>query len=55
MKNNDISEPIVGQDFIMLEECPSCTAALGPCNDFPWHYPEEDCRATHAPLVPSHG
>lgn len=35
--------------FYELRECGSCGAAIGPCSDWPWHYPSEDCRAIREP------
>lgn len=34
-----------------LESCGSCNADLGPSSTFPWHYPDEDCRAVREPDV----
>lgn len=31
------------------EDCPACGANIGPCEDFPWHEWEEDCRALREP------
>lgn len=31
-------------------DCSVCNAALGPTTDFPWHYPNEDCRAIREPV-----
>ena len=31
------------------EDCQCCGAALGPCINWPWHYPQEDCRAIRNP------
>ena len=31
-------------------DCGSCGADLGPSNDFPWHYPDADCRSIKDPI-----
>lgn len=31
-------------------DCGSCGADLGPSRDYPWHWPDEDCRAVREPL-----
>ena len=30
--------------------CPTCNADLGPSSSYPWHLPEEDCRAVRGPV-----
>jgi hypothetical protein len=32
-----------------LGSCPACGADLGPSPSFPWHWPDEDCRALRDP------
>ena len=32
--------------------CPTCNADLGPSSSYPWHLPEEDCRAIRQPIKP---
>lgn len=32
------------------EDCGSCGGDIGPSDDRPWHYEEEDCRAIREPL-----
>lgn len=37
------------------ESCGSCGADLGPSATYPWHYPDEDCRALKDPIpIPPH-
>jgi hypothetical protein len=37
-------------DGSTLEDCGACGASIGPTTDFPWHWPDEDCRAIRQPL-----
>jgi len=30
-------------------ECPICGAVYGPSEEWPWHWPSEDCRAVREP------
>lgn len=32
-------------------ECPACGADYGPSKTYPWHWPDEDCRAIREPVV----
>ena len=32
-------------------ECPICNAEYGPSDSYPWHWPDEDCRAIREPLA----
>lgn len=55
-----LSEHIAPGDVELLEwagvpeseSCGSCGADIGPSASFPWHLPDEDCRAIRQP-VPS--
>lgn len=31
--------------------CPICAADYGPSDSYPWHWPDEDCRAIREPVV----
>jgi hypothetical protein len=31
-------------------DCGSCGADYGPSASYPWHYPDEDCRAVRPPV-----
>lgn len=31
------------------ETCGSCSALLAPSTAYPWHLPDEDCRAIRTP------
>jgi hypothetical protein len=33
------------------EDCGSCGARIGPNGAFPWHLPDEDCRAIRPPVL----
>ena len=40
-------DPVEGSERI--GDCGACGADIGPSDSFPWHYPDEDCRAIRTP------
>ncbi len=38
------------EEWLQGMECPICGADYGVSNEYPWHWPHEDCRAVRPPI-----